>query len=558
VTVDAAGATVRPSTFAPLREPAYRRMWGTAVVSNVGTFLQLTAGPWLMNELTRSPFLVALVTTALTLPRLVLTLPAGALADAVDRRTLMIVGNVVGALSTAGMAVLAATGAMTPAWLLGLSALLGVGNAVSLPAQQTLVPDLVPAALRAQAITLNSAAFNVARAVGPSIGGLLVGAGLTATSFGLNTASFALVVGVLLTFPRQPAEDDVRGHLWRAAALGVRYVRFTRPIRVLIVVTGLFTLTASSVQTLLPSVSSDDLGVGATGFGLLYGVFGVGALAGVLGRDRARARLGRTMLPGAVTAFGVGGVAFGVAPSAGAAAAGLAVCGVAWVWTLITLNASVQTLAPRWVRGRVVSLYLLAIGLQPVGAFVAGALAEGVGAGRSVALLCAGTVVVGLVAFRQDLPVLGDIVEPVPAEDHVVPRHATAVAGTPVLVATTWEVDPGELDAFLDALRALRRTRYRTGARRWSLFRDADRPHRITELFVVADWEEHLAQHARIDADAAAVIARARAFDVAGGPVTRHLAGLDILDPHAPPIEAQLLTRHEALHASDGSLPLNS
>jgi MFS family permease len=547
----------RQGTFAPLQHQAYRKVWSTSVVGNVGTFLQLTAAPWLMNEMTGSPLLVSLVTTALTLPRLILTIPAGALADAFDRRTLMISGNAIGALSTAAMAGLAGAGLITPMSLLVLTFALGVGSAITLPAQQTLVPDLVPQAMRAQAITLNAASFNVARAVGPSLGGLLVAAGLTAASFGINAATFVLVIGVLFSFPRQPAEDESRGHLWRAAALGMRYVRFTRPIRVLIVLTALFTLTATSVQTLLPNVSSDDLGLGAGGFGLLYGVFGIGALVGVVGRDRARLQLGRWMLPGSIAAFGIAGVAFGLAPSAVVAGLALAVCGLAWVFTLITLNASIQTLAPRWVRGRVVSLYLLAIGLQPVGAFVAGLLAEGIGSGRSVAVLCAGCAVLGLAALRTDLPVLGEIDEPTAPDDVTFPVHAAQVAGTPVLVVTTWEVDLDEVEDFLDCLRELRRTRLRTGARRWSLYRDADRPHRITEFFVVADWDEHLAQHARIDADAAEVIARARGFDRVGGPVTRHLAGLDILDSHAPPFAEQLLTVHEELHRTDGSLPLD-
>jgi MFS family permease len=484
-----------------------------------------------------------------------------AVADAFDRRSLMVVGNAVSACSTAAMAVLAAAGAMTPAALLALSGALGVGGAITLPSQQTLLPDLVPGGARAQAITLNAAAFNVARAVGPSLGGLLVAAGLTAASFGLNAASFVLVIAVLLTLPRQPAEDDARGHLWRSAALGVRYARFTRPILRLIAVTGAFTLTATSVQTLLPTLSDDDLGLGAVGFGVLYGLFGVGALAAVAGRERVRRRLGRWMLPGAVTGFGLGGVVLGLSPALPAggavvAAAGLALCGTAWVWTLATLNATVQTLAPRWVRGRIVSLYLLAIGLQPVGALLAGLLAEAAGSGTAVAVLSAGSVALGLVTARMDLPVLGEVAEPLPAEDHTVPVHATRVAGSPVVVLTTFQVDPSQVEDFLAVLRELRLARFRTGARRWSLYRDADRPHRITEVFVVADWEERLAQHARIDAAAAAVLARARSFDVDGGPITRHLAGLDILDPSAPPIHEQLLTEHAAYHAEDGSVPL--
>ncbi|WP_341250554.1 MFS transporter [Euzebya pacifica] len=543
-------------TYAPLAVSGYRKVWGAAVVSNVGTFLQLTAGPWLMNELTGSPLMVSLVTAALSLPRLLLTIPAGALADALDRRNLMITGNLVGAVSTGAMAIMVTSGTITAEWLLAWTFLLGVGSAITLPAQQTLVPDLVPANMRAQAITLNSAAFNVARAVGPSIGGLLVSAGLTAASFGINAATFVLVVGVLLSFPRQPAEDAQR-HLFRSAALGMRYVRFTRPIRRLIVIAGVFMLTASSVQTLLPVVASDDLAVGATGFGLLYGALGLGALAGVAGREAARVRLGRHMLPGAIAAFGLGGIAFGLAPGPWIAGLAMAVSGVMWVWTLITLNASIQTLAPRWVRGRVVSLYLLAIGLQPFGAVLSGAIAEVTGAGMAVAILSVGTVALGLFASRLELPVLGEIDEPVIADNWQMPRHATQVAGTPVLVATTWEVDPDDVEAFMDHMRELRRTRLRTGAHRWSLYRDADRPYRITEFMVVADWDEHLAQHARIDTEAAEVIRRSRAFDRADGPVTRHLAGLDILASHAPPIADQLITVHEQLHAHDGSTPLD-
>jgi MFS family permease/quinol monooxygenase YgiN len=543
-------------TFAPLRVPAYRKVWTAAVVSHVGTFLQLTAAPWLMNEMTGSPLLVALVTTALTLPRLLLTLPAGVLADVVDRRTLMLVGTLVSAGSVTLMAVATAADAITPTVLLALSFALGVGNAISLPSFQTLVPDLVDAPLRPQAITLNSAAFNVARAVGPSIGGALVAAGLASAAFGANAASYLGILGVLLTFPRQQVEDPNRQTMWRSAALVVRYARFTQPIRVLLGITAVFALTASSVQALLPNVASDDLGVGATGFGILYGLFGAGALVGAFTRERARVALGSALLPGAVTAFGAGGVLFGLVPSPAVAGAALALSGVAWVWTLTTLNASIQLLAPRWVRGRVVSLYIVAVGLQPIGAFVAGLVAEAAGAGVSVAVLCAGTAVLGLAAFRLDLPVLGDIDEPMQPEGWSPPRHAVQVAGSPVLVATTFEVDPAEVHDFLAVMRELRRQRFRTGAHRWSLYRDADRPHRITEFFLVHDWEEHLAQHARMDVEASAVLARARAFDRADGPVTRHLAGLDILDPDALPIEAQLLTVHEELHRTDGSVPL--
>ena len=365
------------STFAPLQVPAYRRFWSAALVSHLGTFLQMTAGPWVMQEMTDSPLLVALVTTSLTLPRLLLTLPAGALADIVDRRSLMLVGQTTSAVSVAAMAVLTATGLLTPVLLLGLSFLLGVGNAIGLPSFQTLIPDLVPRPMMAQAITLNSGAFNVARAIGPAIGGVLVGAGLASTAFGANAASYLAIVGVLLTFPRATVQDTSRMPLWRSTATGMRYARFTRPIRVMLAVSAMFAFTTASIQSLLP-VKSTELGLGGSGYGMLYGLFGAGALVGVLTRERARARFRRRMLPGAVLTFGVSGVVLGLAPPPRRSPAPrLTVNGLCWVYTLVTMNATVQLLAPRWVRSRVVSLYLLAIGLQPVGAFAAGLACRG-------------------------------------------------------------------------------------------------------------------------------------------------------------------------------------
>lgn len=543
--------------LAPLRVADYRRVWVAALVSHVGTFLQLVAAPWLMLELTGSPFQVSLVGASLMLPRLLLTIPAGVLADVVDRRTLLLAGQVANAAAVSTMAVLAWQGTLTPTTLVALSFALGVGTAVSLPAFQTLVPDLVPRALLPAAVTLNSAAFNVARAVGPALGGALVGAGLASVAFGANAASYLVIAAILLTLPREAVPQQRRA-VWRSAATGLRYARFTPSIWSILVVTAAFSLTAAAVQTLLPNVSSDDLGLGARGFGVLYGLFGGGALVGALTRERARVRIpGPVLLPGAIAGFGAAGVLFGLSPLPVVSGLALAAGGLFWVWTLTTLNATVQLLSPRWVRGRTMSLYLLAFaGIMPVGALAAGSVAEALGAGHAVAVLSGATLIVGLASRRFDLPVLGDIEEPAAPDDWSVPRHASQVGGGPVLIVTTWEIDPGDVGPFLDALRNLRRHRLRTGARRWSVFRDADQPYRITEVVEVHDWDEHLHQHSRIDTEAAAAIRAARSFDRAGGPVTRHLAGLDLLDSSAPSIEDQLLTVHEELHQTDGSVPL--
>jgi MFS family permease len=547
----------RVSALAPLAIARYRRLWLATIVSGLGTFIQLTAAPWLMLQMTGSPLLVSLVTTALLLPQLLLTLPAGALADVVDRRKLLVMTQLTSATAVSAMAVFAHLDRLTPTLLLVLTFALGCGNAVGQPSFQTLVPELVPRPMLAQAITLTSGSFNVARAVGPSIGGALVAAGFTQAAFGLNAVSYLAVIGVLLSLPRDAGQGARTRRLWRSTLAGVRYARFTRPIRTLLVVTAAFSLTSAGLQALLPALAANELAQGAGGFGILYGAFGLGALVAALTRERARLLTGPRMLPGSVVAFGVCGLVLGFTTTMPPAVVVLALAGTSWVWTITTLNASVQMLAPDWIRGRVVSLFVLTFGLQPVGAVLSGLLAEAVGAGTTIATMAAAGLGLGLVLLRLDLPVLGELDEPVPAEPGwTIGDHPVVVGGGPIVVVTTWNVAQDRLPAFLEVLTELRRQRLRTGATRWSLFRDATRPGIVTEMYSVPDWAEHLLQHRRLDAEAAEVLARARAFDRDAMPTTRHLAGLDVAGRNPPEISAQLVTVHEELHRTDGSMPL--
>ncbi|HKJ55300.1 MAG TPA: MFS transporter [Nitriliruptoraceae bacterium] len=556
---------VRPSTFAPLAVPEYRRIWLAFLVSNLGTFLQMTAAPWLMLELTGSVFMVALVTASMTLPRLLLTLPAGALADQFDRRIMASIGQVIASLAVAVMAVTTWQDELTPVLLLALTFGVGMGTAISLPAIQTLVPDLVDEDLVSAAVSLNSASFNVARAVGPAIGGAFVAAGAADVAFGLNALSYLAVIGVLVSLPTLGSADRSSGGVWQSTRIGLRFVRFTRAVMLVVVVTAVFNLTATSFQTLLPNVVSDDLSMGPEGFGFLLGVFGAGSLMGALSRERVRTRV-RLILPVAIALNGVTGIVFGfVSRTPVASAALLFVAGLTWVWTVTTMNTIVQVVAPRWVRGRAMSVYLLAaLGMQPIAAIVAGSLAEVVGAANAVGVLSIATVALGLVAHRINMPVLGEIRPPMSPDDFSVPRHASQLPGSPLIVATRWKVDLDTLPEWFDAMRTLRRHRLRTGALAWSLFRHAEDPATFTEYVRLQDWEAHLAQHAHLDADAAAAIAHARSFDVGGGPTTQHVSRIDLSSEHL--LDDQEVARvahdrlheqlHADLHASDGSIPL--
>ena len=541
--------TERVTAFAPLRVPHYRRMWSAMVVSSLGTFLQMTVAPWLMQVMTGSPLLVSLVTTAMFLPRLLLILPSGVLADILDRRTMIVLGQLTSAVAVASMTVLEVLGELTPARLLVLTFVLGIGNAVTLPSLQTLIPDLVPRPMLAQAITLQSAAGNVARALGPSLGGALAAMGLAHVAFGANAVSFLAVVGVVISFPRRRMESTYRRRLWRSTYVGWRYARFTPAISRLLAVAGMFFLTAACVQALLPSLVSDELGLGAEWFGLLFGAFGSGALVGALSRERVNALSPRKLLPGAIMGFGVSGVALGLATGPLTAGLPLFVNGACWVWTVTTLNASVQTLAPEWVRGRIVSLFLLMWGLQPIGAFLAGAVAEVAGAGLAVVILTGITLLLGVGMLQAQLPSLSELKEATPISDSlVVPGQPIEVGGAPILVMTTWEIHPDRMGEFMTVLRNLRRQRLRTGATRWSVFREASRPELVTEVFTLPDWQEHLAQHARLDEEAQSVISLAHAFDRNGEPRIRHLSGIDVSGRGAPSLEEQLVTVHEEFH----------
>ncbi len=416
-----------------------------------------------------------------------------------------------------------------PVGILLLTLLLGSGSAIAMPAFQTMVPDLVPRSLLPQAITLNSGAFNVARAVGPALGGALVGLGLASVSFGLNSLSFLLVVGVLFTLPRDQVEDVLTSprRVARAAVVGLRYARFTPSIRRLLVITGVFALTAASVQALLAPAAA-ELGLGAAGFGALWGAFGGGAVVGVVLRERGRVVLGSWMVPFSMGVFGLGGVVFGLAPSPVLAGAGLLAAGLAWVWVLTTLNATIQLLAPTWVRSRVVSLYALVVGLQPVGALLSGAVAEYTGAGAAIALTTGLTVITGVAATWLDLPVLGRIAEPQSAGLEVLEELREADVSGSVIVSRTWCVREEDVDEFIATMRAARAVRRRTGASGWELHRDALEPGVFTEVVRYPHWEEHLLQRTRLDTDDLDVLRHLRHLDVDGAPRTRLLTPYEL------------------------------
>jgi MFS family permease len=540
---------------APLRVPAFRALWLASVFSSLGTFLQAVAGSWLMLELTGSATWVGLMVASNLLPTLFLAVVAGAIADLFDRTKVMIFAQSLSGVSAAAMAVVAATDRLTPGVLLGLGLVLGVGVAFNLPAWQSFVPDLVPRGMVASAVALNSVAFNVARAIGPAIGGLILATLGAQVAFGLNALSYAAVVGVLVTVGRKiRVAGDPDGHsMSEAMALGLRFARFTLPFRRVLFLAGLFAICSAVVQAVLPNRTA-ELGGAEWTYGLLLGSMGLGALLGAFTRPRFVARLGARAVPVSMTVFGVFGVMLGLAPSILIAVLALVGIGACWVWSLTTLNATAQLMAPGWVRGRAMSLYTLAFaGIIPVGSALSGVVADAIGAGAADVVFSSGAILLGLAAPRLAIPALADVASPEFADDVTVPEHAETEGG-PVLVANTWTVDHRRLDEFLGAMQDVRLVRLRTGAYRWRLYRNANDPHLLTEVFLCVSWEDHLAMHRRIDDASRAFIRRARSFDTDGGPTTRHLVAVDV---GRPADWDMLVASHEAYHRTDGSIPMD-
>jgi MFS family permease len=510
-----------PSALAPLARPVFRALWIAALVSNVGYWMQSVGAVWQIGTVSGSPALVALVQTATSLPIVLLALPAGAAADVLDRRRLLLTTQSWMLVSAAALCLATVAGLASPAVVLTLTFLLGLGNAANAPAWQATIPELVGGRELPAAVALNSAGFNIGRAVGPAIGGLIVAAAGPAAVFGLNAVSFLGVLAVLWRWRRPPRDDLGAGEqVLGAIGAGVRYVRFAPLLRAVLVRTALFILPASALWALLPVVARGRLGLGATGFGLLLGALGIGSVAGAVALPRLRRAvpIDRRVV-GATCVFALATVALATLGSPLLVGLAMVAAGMAWLAILTSLNVATQTAVPRWVRARALAVYLLVF----QGGLAAGSALWGVAAGRlgeRVALLAAAASFgLGLLAaLRWRLQGIGAL----DLTPSVRPEPVTAIDPDPddgpVLVLVRYRIDPARSEEFATAMRAVRRVRRRDGAYRWGVFEDVADPGCFVETYVVRSWAEHLRQHERFTAEDLSVRDRVRSFHIGEDP----------------------------------------
>ena len=378
----------RLSPWAPLGLRVFRMLWLAVLASDIGTWMQTVGAQWMLVGVPNAATLVALVQTADTLPDVLLALPGGALADAFDRRRLLIWLQAFQVAIGIGLTVLTLTGQMSPALLLAFTFALGAASALATPAYQALIPELVPRHQLSSAAALGGISVNLARAIGPAVAGFLIARVGVGAVFALNTAAFLLFAVVLIGWCRPAVEGGAAPEAFiPALRAGGRYVRYSPAVRRILLHLGLFIAPATAIWALLPLVATRQLGFGPSGYGLLLGALGAGALIGAFAMASVRAidRQGRVLVVSGLV-FCAALAAFVLCPLFWPGVALLVVVGIAATVFSTMIATMIQLRVPGELRGRVMSLYSITlIGLPSLGALGVAALADTLGEGRSSA-----------------------------------------------------------------------------------------------------------------------------------------------------------------------------
>lgn len=491
--------TAPASTWGPLRIGVFRAMWIAVLVSNIGTWMQTVGAQWLLVHLPHAAILVALVQAADNIPDVLFGLVGGALADVFDRRRLLIAVQLSMACISGALTVLTFAGQMPPALLLAFTFALGCSSVFTNPAYQSIVPQLVPRDQLRSASALGSISVNLARLIGPAFAGLLIArAGVTAV-FALNALTYLFFAVVVATWrPAAGTAPELPERFISAIRAGGRYILNAPVVQRILLRAALFLVPATVLWALLPLVATQQLHLGADGYGVLLGAVGAGAVAGALILPRFRARISANLLVGAASViYALVLVLVVVVPNTILVVIVLLPAGAAWIAVLSDINAELQLFLPAWVRGRGISVYQMVLfGAQAAGAVAWGAIAEPLGV--RVTFFLAGAALLGTAATLRFWPFIETAgmdrrTRPYWPEPELV--FDAAPDSGPVVVKSVYTIAPEKEQEFLDAMKGVRLSRLRTGATQWGLFRDGEVPHSFVEMYVVPSWDEHLRQH---------------------------------------------------------------
>jgi MFS family permease len=486
----------RHATLAPFEHRVFALFWWASLVSSFGSMIQTVGASWLMATIAPSPDMVALVTTANALPFFFLSLIAGAYADTRDRRSLMLLSQAVALLASVALAVVVLLDRTTPALLLGLTFLIGCGAAAFAPAWQASIGDQVPRALIPPAVMANAVGFNLARSVGPAIGGVIVAAVGAGIAFVVNALSY---IGILATLawwrPKRVRAELPPEPLGPAVGAGLRYVGLSPHLLSILLRCALYTVPIAAVPALMPVVARDLLDGGATTYGVLMGGFGAGAMMGALASATLRQRFTSDTLLKLLSALACVAIV-GIGQSRWLPVTLLAnvFAGISWTLAFANFNIAVQLSSPRWVTGRMLAVYqTVAFATIALGSWSWGEYAST--SGLRTALTVAGVAaLVSLVAARWfpiSVEQLGSL-DPRARAELTPPSVDIDATSGPIVVVIEYRVSPENAVEFVAAINDVGLVRRRDGARAWSISQDVDDVDLWVERFECPTWLDYL------------------------------------------------------------------
>jgi MFS family permease len=511
------------SIAAPLRHAVFRRIWLASLVSNLGILIQGVGAAWAMTQMTTSADKVALVQTALMLPIMLISMPAGAIADMHDRRIVALVSLSIALTGATTLTVLEWFHLATPNVLLTLCFIVGSGMALFGPAWQASVSEQVPAETLPQAVALNGISYNIARSFGPAVGGIVVATAGAVAAFAVNAVLYLPLMIVLFLWNRihEPSRLP-RERLNRAIVSGVRYIANSPPIRIVLIRTLVTGLIGGSVSALMPLVARDLLHGGAQTYGIMLGAFGMGAVLGALNITEVRKRLsGEAAVRACAISMSCAIASVALSTNAVLTAAALVLAGGVWMLAVALFNIGVQLSAPRWVAGRSLAAFQASIaGGIAIGSWGWGHLTDY--AGVEIALL----VSAGLMLLS---PILGIWLRmpPVGARNEAAtevladPEVRLSLTGRsgPLVVEIEYRVAQDNARLFHNVMQEVQLSRQRNGAYGWSIARDIADPELWTERYHCPTWLDYLRQRNRATQSERALHQRAIDFHLGPEPI---------------------------------------
>jgi MFS family permease len=520
------------STWFALRNPTFRVLWIASIISGCSVSAHDTAALWLMNKLGASSFQLSLMATASALPFFLFTLPAGAAADTVDRKRMLMGTNLWLAVSAALLALIGWNGLISPSLVLAAVFLIGIGFAFNAPTYSSAITDIVTSQELSSAVTLGGMQMNLASILGPAIGGTLLSVIGPYTVFSINSVCFLLVGAAVLgwrrLYCRLPLEKFAQSLIG-----AIRYVRYTPGVQVVLARNFLFAVFISAIPALLPIVALKKLHFTPGELGLVFTSMGVGALlCAVVVLPLGRGRLSPNLLT--LIANFLLCVVFVVMALARLqlllfVVSGFA--GIAWTLAASELWVAAQRSMPEWARGRLNAVHMMSSqGGMALGAIGWGTLVTLTNI--ELTLFAAALILFPLSLLLRPLSI--DFTEnlniessPLPTRFHRFPRFPKPEDG-PVVIYIDYHVAAENRENFMMAMHGMRSLMLRNGATTWQLQQDLEDPNRFRMEMLVASWSEHLRQHERMTKFELKTWEIASSYHLDGDPVpVKHFLSVD-------------------------------